>query len=234
MAKGLAQDKARLAVFDFDGTVIDGQSGKLISTYLFRKGQVSPVRAARLLWWGIRYKLHLPQKQSEARELVFGALRGCDRETVDGILRTFHSEVLRERYRPKAIREIARRKDEGCIILLVSATFKAIAEAAAQTLGCDGAIATEMEVDANGNYTGHVDGNVVEGEGKLAQVRAWADEHLGKDAWTLACAYGDHYSDECLLEEAAEAYAVCPGPALKKRAKKKGWAIFDWDEKSLQ
>ena len=59
-----------VAVFDFDGTLIDGQSGTLFTRYLRSNGMMSPGSFVRLAWWGIRYKLHFPFKQEEARELM--------------------------------------------------------------------------------------------------------------------------------------------------------------------
>lgn len=44
----------------------------------------------------------------------------------------FHDEVLLPRYRAKAREEVARRRAEGCVTLLVSATFKAMADVAAR------------------------------------------------------------------------------------------------------
>ena len=38
----------RVAVFDFDGTSIDGQSGSLFTRYLLSHGMMSPARLARL------------------------------------------------------------------------------------------------------------------------------------------------------------------------------------------
>ena len=69
---------AQVVVFDFDGTVIAGQSGFLFAAYLYRQHISSLMRTIRLAWWGIRYKFHLPQRQEEARELVMGALTEMD------------------------------------------------------------------------------------------------------------------------------------------------------------
>ena len=50
----------KIAVFDFDGTVISGQSGLLFSAYLLRRHLSSIARTLKLVWWGARYKLDLP------------------------------------------------------------------------------------------------------------------------------------------------------------------------------
>ena len=221
--------KTQVAVFDFDGTVVDGQSGELFTRYLFFSGRMSVLRLLRLGWWGIRYKLHLPYRQGEARELVFGALRGRTSEEVDAIMTSFHDEVLAPLYRPQAIAEVQRCHERGLVVLLVSATFEPIAEVAARDMGADGFMATRMERDGRGGYTGDVDGPVIAGAEKYRAVERWCDERFGAGHWELARAYADHHTDADLLARASVAYAVCPGTTLEMSAKRRGWQILDWD-----
>ena len=84
----------KIAVFDFDGTVISGQSGLLFSAYLLRRHLSSIARTLKLVWWGARYKLHLPQRQEEARELVVGALTQYSVEFANAVMHDFHREVI--------------------------------------------------------------------------------------------------------------------------------------------
>lgn len=219
----------RLAVFDYDGTVIDGQSGSLFTRYLLREGLISAHTASRLIWWGARYKLHLPYRQDEARELIFRDLGEHGPDEARRIMEQFHERVLVPRYRADAMQEVRRRHDEGCVTLLVSATFQGIADVAAQCLGFDANVATQMEVDEAGAYTGRVLGEVIAGEGKCRAVERWATEHIGHEGWRIAYAYGDHFSDEPLLERADTCFAVCPGKTLRQVARKRGWTVLDWN-----
>lgn len=223
--------KRRIAVFDFDGTCIDGQSGLLFSWYLFRRGYLRLLRGLRLGWWGLRYTLHLPYRQSEAREVIFAALNEHSTDEILGLMDAFHDEVLLPRYRPAAAEEVAERRREGCVTLLVTATFKGIAEKAAAHLGVDGYLATEMERDNAGHFTGNVKGDVVAGPEKTARVCEWADGHIGRGRWIISYAYGDHHSDEDLLSHAEHPVAVCPGRTLRQEASRRGWPIADWKRK---
>ena len=229
-SSGSSEAPRQVAVFDFDGTIVDGQSGALFTTYLLRHGMMKLPRALELGWWGLRYKMHLPYRQNEARELVFGALTDLDPATVDEVMCRFHDEVLLPRYRSRALAEVVRRREEGCVTLLVSATFQAMADAAARGMGMDAAVATLMEKDAQGRYTGRVQGKVIAGPEKYAAASAWCDSHLGVGNWELAYAYGDHHTDADLLSHAREAFAVCPGKTMRPIAKKMGWKILDWDD----
>lgn len=218
-----------VAVFDFDGTTIDGQSGTLFTKYLLTHGLISPWQVCKLIWWGARYTLHLPHEQDESREIIFKDLGHRDLAEVLSIMRDFHDECLLSRYRPAALAEVRRRHDEGCVTLLASATFLGIAQVAGEHMGVDGVVATEMEKDAAGHFTGNVLGEVIEGPAKPRAVSAWCDGHLGKGRWRLAYAYGDHHSDEELLSLAEKSFAVNPGEALKRIARKQDWERLDWE-----
>ena len=229
MDNGLEELK-RLAIFDYDGTIVSGQSGLLIARYMFSLKLMKKRHASRLIWWGIRYLLHLPHREGEARELVFKGLAGEQPEAVDAFMQEFHDTVLAPLYRPKAEAEIARCKAEGYTVLIVSATFSILADIAAERLGVDDSIATDMEQDETGAYTGRVQGEVIEGKAKLDAIKSWADKRFGPGAWELSRAYADHYSDRNLLESAVHPCAVCPDKLLKIYAKKRGWEILDWRE----
>ncbi|MDO4539461.1 MAG: HAD family hydrolase, partial [Coriobacteriales bacterium] len=197
-----------VAVFDYDGTFISGQSGLLLSEWLLKRGVLSPRTVVGLGWWGARYKLHLPYRHALARELIFSDIGALGIEEVDRLMSEFYDEVLVPRYRPKALEELARRKTEGCATLLVSATFETIARRAAAQLGLDGFVATQMELDADGHYTGEVLGEVIAGKAKVKVARDWADQFVGKGRWYLAHAYGDHHTDIELLSASLHPHAV--------------------------
>ena len=218
-----------VAVFDYDGTCISGQSGLLIARWLLRKKYLSLRSAAGLAWWGFRYKFHLPYREERSRELIFHDLAPLGSEQIHSIMVDFHREVLLPLYRPAALREIAERNEQGCATVIISATFEDIAKEASLYLGTDGFVATQMECDGFGQYTGNVLGKVITDEAKVEAVRQWADEFIGKDSWNLMYAYGDHHSDINLLSEAICPVAVCPGPTLLKAAHKNDWPVANWE-----
>ena len=221
-------DRQPVAVFDLDGTCISGQSGSLIALWLYKRGYLSKRAALGLLWWGIRYELHLPNRQERSRELIFGNLSSYSPDQIDRIMVEFHQEVMVPRYRRLAVEQIGRLKEAGCDIVIISATFEVIAREATNFLGADGYVATKMEKDAQGRYTGFVLGDVIEGTAKVKAVRSWADQRFGADGWDLEYAYGDHYSDVELLQQAKHPVAVSPGPNLRRTAAKCWWPVVNW------
>lgn len=218
----------RIAAFDYDDTIINGQSGALIGLYLCRR-RLLPYRAAlKLAGWGARYKLRLPHNQAQARELVFTRLRNYTPAEVEVIMADFHREILVPRVRRDARAEIERRRAEGCFLLIVSASFSCVIRPACAYLGMDGYVATHMALDERGRYTGRVSGAVTEGPAKAEGICRFADERFGPGGWELAYAYGDHHSDRPMLKAAQHAFAVDADATLRRMARKQGWPQLEW------
>lgn len=221
-------DKVQVAVFDFDGTSIEGSSPSWLVNRLIFEHKITPVTSLKIGMWGIAYKWHLPQSESWVRGQVFTAFEGKPKAEVDRYLIRFYDEWIARRFRPKADEAMKRRAEEGCSVVIVSATFEPIVLRAMESHPFHHQISTRMKVAADGTYTREVDGRCIEGAEKLIALKHWCDGHYGEGKWELAYAYGDHHSDEPLLSAAKHPYAVTPNTGMTKIAKRRGWPILDW------
>jgi len=219
-----------IVAFDFDGTLLEGHSPVRMVRRLSMRRVIPFGVALKTLWWGIRYKLRMQVEQKEDRGVIFGAFAHLTAEEANEIMAGFYCEELRQRLRPKALETIGRHKEAGDKIVLVSASFLPILREVTKDVEADWFICTQMEVE-NGHYTSNIAHPPPEGEQKLIQLAAWADVEYTKTGWELSAAYGDHYSDEPLLEAAKQAVAVNPDSGLEKAAKRQGWQIVDWSFK---
>lgn len=218
-----------VVAFDFDGTIINGQSGVELVKYLCGKRIMSPARVLKILLWGIRYKLRLSCQQSEVREDIFSLFKNDPLDQVNKLMLDLHDERLLPLYRKDALRLIERLKEEGCYLLMVSAAFMSLAMPAAERLGFHGLLATRMQLlDDGSGFTGKVLGKAVEGEEKTRALQEFCNLKFGEGNWRLVAAYGDHHSDASLLASAEKAYAICPDGALARRAKRCGWHREEW------
>ncbi|MEG2458699.1 MAG: HAD-IB family hydrolase [Eggerthellaceae bacterium] len=217
-----------LAVYDFDGTSITGNSPVLLVAYMARRGMLKFSVLLRILLWAFAYKMRLPQNESSVRSLVFTAFVGRPKEEVDAFLREFYDARIAPRFRKSCDASMREHRARGHVVLIVSATFEPIIERAHEVHPFDYQISTRMAVDAKGNYTNEVAGNPVEGEEKPRVIAAFADELFGEGGWTLAYAYGDHHSDRPMLYAASEAFAVTPDWPLAHTARQLGWPILKW------
>ena len=226
--QGDTTDKVQVAVFDFDGTSIEGSSPSWLVNRLIFEHKISPLTSLKIGVWGIAYKWHLPQNESWVRGQVFRAFEGKPKREVDRYLRNFYDEWIARRFRPKADEAMQQRAEEGCCVIVVSATFEPIVLRAMESHPFHHQISTRMKVAEDGTYTREVDGRCIEGAEKLVALKHWCDGHYGEGRWELAFAYGDHHSDEPMLAAAAHPFAITPNTGMTKIAKRRHWPILDW------
>ncbi len=217
----------KLAVFDFDGTSITGNSPVMLVRYLRRSLRKTVL--ARIVAWGIAYKMRLPQNEAWVRGLVFSVFRGKPVAEVNAFLWDFYDRIVNARFRPLAAARMQEHIDQGHAVVCVSATFEPIIAEAMTEHPIMFAIATRMKANADGTYSDVVDGLPVEGPEKLAALTRFADQHFGKGAWELAYAYGDHHSDRTMLAAAAQSFAVTPDRPLNRTASRESYEVLDWE-----
>lgn len=226
--QGAPEGKARLAVFDFDGTSIAGNSPVLLVSHLLRRKMLKKRVVFRILLWAAAYKLRLPQNEAAVRGLVFTAFEGKPAAEVDAFLAEFYDERIAPLFRPEADAAMRAHAEAGDTVVVISATFEPIILRAMEHHPFDNQISTRMSVATDGTYTRAVEGLPVEGEEKLAAVRRFGDSCFGTGNWELAYAYGDHHSDRAVLSAAEHPRAVSPDRPLARTAREKGWEILDW------
>ena len=219
--------KTRLAVYDFDGTLLKGASPvKFVRRLLIRR--ILPIRVGfKVLAWGMRYKLRLPVKQELVRGFIFRGLSMLPTEEVDSLMVDLYHQELRPLLRQRGLADVVRAKADGKTIGLVSASFRPIIQELAQDIDAEFFVCTEMEVEA-GSYTGKVVTSPPEGVQKLLQMRRKADSLYGEGGWILDSAFGDHHSDIQILSAALYPSVVKPDKRLANLADQLGWPVCDW------
>jgi phosphoserine phosphatase len=91
----------------------------------------------------------------------------------------------------------------------------------------EGGIGTRYEVDAEGNFTGRLDGPFVYGPGKVTAMENFAREHDIDLAASYA--YSDSESDLPMLRAVGNPVVVNPDPPLAAIAKAEGWQTLRFE-----
>lgn len=221
-------NKVKIAVFDFDDTSIEGSSPSWLVNKLLLGRKLKLRNGFLIGFWGLAYKWHLPQNEAWVRGQVFSAFEGQPEQEVNQYLCNFYDQVIAKRFRPQAAEAMRKCKEEGCEVVVVSASFEPIVQRAMEQQPFDHQISTRMRVDENGNYTREVVGRPIEGEEKLIALRHWCDGRYGEGNWEIEYAFGDHHSDVTLLEAAKHPFVVTPNSGLKKIAAERHWPVLDW------
>jgi phosphatidylglycerophosphatase C len=189
-------DIRQVAAFDFDGTLVPGDS---LLPFVWRAA--GPRRFLHAVArHGLRTALatgaRIGSRDAAKAAFVSTAMRGLPSGDVVGAGVEF-SHRLEPKVHPAALDRIAWHRDRGHELVLISASLLAYLEPLAERLGFDAVLATGLEVGQDGFLTGALDGLNVRGPEKVARLEAWLDGRPC-ELW----AYGDSHGDRELLARA--------------------------------
>lgn len=216
----------RVALFDVDGTLLHGQSYTHVLKELwrigFRRGRIALLLAANLPRQLLR-RLGLTDRlrNQERWSLALGGLfKGVPVTGVHAILRRCMANLP---LRQSVMDEMARRRAEGCRIILASGSVHPVILEIMVAVRAEGACGTPLEA-RNGLYTGRLGGEPCRGARKLHYLEPWLDGEAVD--WAASYAYSDGVPDLPMLERVGHPVAVDPEPALAQIATERGWTII--------
>jgi HAD superfamily hydrolase (TIGR01490 family) len=210
------------AMFDMDKTLLDTNSSQLYARYLYRTGEVSRIRLARVAWWAGLSRLGFLDLQNLVPKLLTEAAGDSELELRSLCDRWFEEDVVPhivERGREK----VEEHRAQGHVLAIVSASTQYAVGPLARHLGLPGQyVCTHLESN-DGMLTGQIVPPVCFGSGKIVWAERFAEEHdvdLGASYF-----YTDSISDLPLMERVAHPKAVNPDPRLRRLARRRGWAV---------
>lgn len=192
----------RYAFFDFDGTLIKGDSFGLFARHAVGRGAFVKAlvkSAPKIIAWKLGRA-----SNSQAKEALFGHLyRGMRYDEFKRLGESF-AEVIRQRLRPEVIERLHRHVAAGDTVAIVTASMAEwIAPWAAET-GVTTLLTTAPEVDGSGRLTGHFRGANCHGAEKANRIR----ERFGAMNGCEIDAYGDSSGDDVMLALATNPHRV--------------------------
>jgi len=219
----MAERKKKLALFDLDHTLIDGDSDVSWAQFLIEEGVLHPDEYhAKNMWFAERYKdgtldIH------EFLDFQLAPIARRPRAELD----RWHQQFMQRKIRPiihaRAAELIDRHSD--ALQALVTATNRFITAPIAAELGIPNLIATDIE-EVDGEFTGKPRGTPSFREGKIARV----EEFLAGRGTSLSdyesWFYSDSLNDLPLLERVDHPVAVDPDATLRAKAQERGWQVI--------
>ena len=217
----------KLALFDLDNTLLDGDSDHAWAQFLIEEGVLHPEEYhAKNEWFYERYKdgtldIH------EFLDFQLAPIARRPRAQLDAWHSDFMQRKIRPMILPKAPALIARHAD--ALTAIVTATNRFITQPIADELGVSTLIATDIE-EVDGVFTGKPRGTPTFREGKIERVGEWlaGRGHRLQDyeSWF----YSDSLNDLPLLERVTHPVAVDPDATLRAHAEERGWEIISLRE----
>lgn len=213
----------RLAIFDLDNTLLAGDSDHIWGEFLAEHGLVDGDHYRRE---NDRFLAAYQAGQLDIFEFLRFSLAVLTRHEAGELARLrarFVDEKVVPLVAPGAPGLLARHREAGDHLMIITATNSFVTEPIARLLGVDTLLATEPEL-RDGRYTGDVAGTPCFREGKVARLNDWLAEHdtsLGDAAF-----YSDSRNDLPLLERVERPIAVDPDPVLAETAHARGWPVI--------
>jgi HAD superfamily hydrolase (TIGR01490 family) len=215
--------KRKLALFDLDNTLLQGDSDYFWAQHLIEEGILEPGEYnARNEWFYERYKdgtldIH------EFLAFQLAPIANRPREVLDRWHETFMQRRIRPSIPVKAIELIASHQD--ALTAIVTATNRFITEPIARELGVPHLLATDIE-EVDGVFTGKPRGTPTFREGKIKRVDDWLASMGHRLPDFESWFYSDSLNDLPLLERVDHPVAVDPDATLLAHATARGWPVL--------
>ncbi len=212
-----------LAIFDLDNTLLAGDSDHLWGEFVIEKGIVDAEthrkQNDRFYADYCAGKLDIYAYQ----RFALSPLVGRAPETLSQWHQEFMQRYIEPIILPKGEAAIARHKQKGDIVMIITATNTFVTAPIAKRLGVEILLGTEPEVDDKGFYTGNIVGTPTFQEGKVKRLAQWMQTHQAtlSGSWF----YSDSHNDIPLLEQVSHPVAVDPDEKLHNHATRRGWPI---------
>lgn len=219
----------QLALFDLDHTLLPFDSDYQWAEFLARTGRAGDPAAARARNDDLMRRYNEGTLSAEeAADFMLGLLRlGSATELADWH-EEYMAEVVQPQILPQARDLVAQHQAQGALCAIVTATNAFVTQPIAQALGIADLIATLPQQDAQGRYTGRIEGVASFREGKILRVRQWL-QGLGHQLndFEQTWFYSDSMNDLPLLEIVSHPVATNPSPTLRAIAQERGWRVLD-------
>lgn len=211
------------AFFDMDRTVLTIDTATSWIRFLRGRGEVTRAYVARAMWWSTLYKLAILDLETLAARLV-ADMEGDEEAEMLAKCEIWHREHVDGTVAVAARQAIARHRERGDEIVLLTGSTQYAAEVVARGLDIEHVLCSRLEVDG-GRFTGKL-ASLCYGSHKVRLAEAWAAER-GIDL-ARSWFYSDSYTDLPMLSRVGVPVVVNPDPRLQRHARRRRWRMEQW------
>lgn len=215
----------RAALFDMDRTLVRKETASLYVRYQRSIGEATRADALRVLYWVAQYTVGIiDAPEIAARALT--SLAGTPEVQLTARCDDWFRRYVEPHVCDEGRRAVERHRAQGDILAIVTGASAYTARPLARRLEIPHVVATELEVDDGGRFTGKFVAPLCLGAGKVERARSLA-QTLGFDL-EEATFYSDSYTDLPLLELVKHPVVINPDPRLARVARKRRWRVERW------
>lgn len=213
----------KLAIFDLDNTLLNGDSDFLWGEFICEQGLVDKHEYHEKNRHFHQQYMDGELNITEFVEFVLAPMAGKKVDEMNALHEKFMQQKIKYIMTRQARKLIAKHQDAGHETLIITATNEFITRPIATAYGIDNLLATPVEVK-RGKFTGQSPGTPCFQEGKIERLEAWLKDngHEPEETWF----YSDSRNDIPLLEQVDNPIAVDPDDALFDHAELLGWEVI--------
>lgn len=216
------------AYFDLDKTVLATSTTFALGSPMRRSGLISATALARGFVAQLPYLL-MGADEDQTTRLMNQLARlsaGLERSKLMELVREALTTSIESAVYSEALDLIEAHHRAGHDVIIVSASIEEMVGPVAELVGADRAVATRMEVDEEGRFTGLIERSLLHGA-KVEALREDAAAY-GIDL-SRSWAYSDSISDRPMLEAVGHPVAVNPDRELRRLATQEKWPVRDFE-----
>ncbi|CAN5913817.1 HAD family hydrolase [soil metagenome] len=212
------------ALFDMDNTLLRADTGMMWTRFLYSRGELPAKMLAKAIYWSALYKLALLDMDDVFTRLCV-TLRGDLEQEMIAKCDVWYRSHIASQVAPAARVAVEHHRQAGHIVVLATGSTCYAARPVAQGVGIEHVLASELEVDERGQFTGKPSA-LCFGRNKVTIAEAWAERHdvdLSRSYF-----YSDSFNDRPMLDRVGTAIAVNPDARLHRHARTNGWGVQHW------
>ena len=212
------------AFFDLDKTVIAKASMVAFGGPLYRAGLLSRWLLLRALYGQLVY-LWLgadDARLARMRNAALALTKGWDHAHVSAIVAETLEQVVEPIVYDEALQLMRHHREQGHLVVLISASPEEIVAPLGSYLGADVVIATRARLDDEGRYSGELEFYSYGPAKAVAMAELAEERQVQLDA---SFAYSDSVTDVPMLEAVGHPVAVNPDRALLRIARERDWEV---------
>jgi len=215
----------KLAIFDLDNTLLNGDSDVAWGEYLIELGvrDEQVYRQTNLKFYQDYLDGCLDIRAFQRFQLK--VLTEYPLETLLQWRADFITKKIVPLMLPKAQALIAEHRQNNAQLLIITATNRFITQPIAEKLGISELIATEPEM-RNNSYTGDIVGEPSYAQGKVVRLEQWLTERNWVFKEIETWFYSDSHNDLPLLRKVTHPIAVDADEKLRAEATQRHWSIM--------
>lgn len=196
----------KLALFDVDFTITSKETLMQLYSYSIKEKKSNIKYLPRALFSGLLYVLKIYDER-KVKESFLKFIDGTSEEELNNFVSRFYQNRLKNILYKDGIDMIKKLKNEGCEVILISASPEFYLNKLYDIPEVDKIIGTRFEF-YNGKFTRKMLGNNCKGEEKVVRLNEYIKEKGYEIDYQNSYMFSDSLSDKPLLDLVGNAYLI--------------------------